>query len=141
VTITRAGTIEETAFLQTLKLKVGARVMLINNINTLDGLTNGAQGRVIDILAKDDRVRYIIVKFDNPNIGNEQRRKFYHLPAILRNPGLTVTPIERSSFSYTLGDVRKNHGARATLLQFPLKLSWACTSHKVCMFYKYHNTE
>ena len=131
VTITRAGTIEETAFLQTLRLKVGARVMLINNINTLDGLTNGAQGRVTDILAKDDRVRYIIVKFDNPNIGNEQRRKFNRLPSILRNPGLTVTPIERSSFSYTLGDVRKNHGARATLLQFPLKLSWACTSHKV----------
>ena len=139
VTVKSAGTIEETAFLQTLNLKVGARVMLIHNINTMDGLTNGAQGMVAEILAKDNRVRYILVKFDNPNIGNEQRRKFNRLPSVTRNPGLT--PIERFSFSYTLGDVRKDHGARATLLQFPLKLSWACTSHKVRAWYKDYNTE
>jgi hypothetical protein len=131
VTIKASGTIEETAFLQTLHLKVGARIMLIHNINTMDGLTNGAQGKVMEILAKDDRVRYILIKFDNPNIGNEQRRKFSRLPSIASHPDLT--PIERFSISYTLGDVRKNHAARATLLQFPLKLSWACTAHKVKM--------
>jgi hypothetical protein len=132
--IKSAGTIEDTAFLQTLRLKAGARVMLIHNINTMDGLTNGAQGKVMEILAKDERVRYILIKFDNPNIGNEQRRKFSRLPSVARHPDLT--PIERFSFSYTLGDVRKNHGARATLLQFPLKLSWASTSHKVRVPYK-----
>lgn len=129
ITIKEAGTIEETAFLQTLKLKVGARVMLIQNINTLDGLTNGAQGKVMEILAKGERVRFVMVKFDNPNIGSEQRRKFNRLPSLAIYPDLT--PIEVFSFSYTLGDVRKNNAARATLLQFPLKLSWACTAHKV----------
>ena len=132
VTIKPGGTIEETAFLQTLRLKVGARIMLIHNVNTLDGLTNGAQGRVMDILAKNERVRYILVKFDSPHIGHAQRRKFKCLPSITRCSDLT--PIERFSFSYTLGDIRKDHAARATLLQFPIKLSWACTSHKVRVF-------
>lgn len=131
VNITNAGTVEETAFLQTLRLKVGARVMVIHNINTSDGLTNGARGMVMDILAKEERVRYVLVQFDNPSIGMEQRRKFRHLPSIARQPHLT--PIEKFHFSYTLGDVRKNHGARATVIQFPLKLSWASTAHKVCL--------
>ena len=131
VSIKPGGTIEETAFLQTLRLKVGARIMLIHNVNTLDGLTNGAQGSVMQILAKDEKVRYILVRFDSPNIGCGQRRKFSRLQTFAQHPDLT--PVERFSFSYTLGDVRKNHAALATLLQFPLRLSWACTSHKVLM--------
>ena len=129
VFIKSAGTIEETAFLQTLRLKVGARVMIIHNINTIDGLTNGARGKVMEIIAKEDRVRFILIQFDNPNIGIEQRRKFRHLPSISRHPDLT--PIDKFHFSYTLGDVRKNHAARAMVIQFPLRLSWASTAHKV----------
>ena len=130
VNIKNAGTVEETAFLQTLRLKVGARIMVIHNINTADGLTNGARGKVMEILAKEERVRYVLVQFDNPNIGMEQRRKFRHLPSIARQP--LLTPIEKFQFSYTLGDIRKNHAARATVIQFPLRLSWASTVHKVC---------
>ena len=132
VSIKPGGTIEETAFLQTLRLKVGARIMLIHNVNTLDGLTNGSQGRVMEVLSKNERVRYILIKFDSPNIGHEQRRKFSRLPSLARCSDLT--PVERFSFSYTLGDVRKDHAARATLMQFPLKLSWAYTSHKVRLY-------
>ena len=130
INIKPAGTVEETAFLQTLRLKTSARVMLIYNVNTLDGLTNGAQGTVMEILAKEERVHYILIKFDNPDIGLEQRRKFLRLPSVSRRPDLI--PIERFSLSYTLGDLRKNHGA--SLLQFPLKLSWASTSHKVSQY-------
>ena len=126
--VTEAGTIEDTAFLQTLKVKVGARVMLIHNISTLDGLTNGAQGQVMEVLASNDRAKYIVVKFDNPSVGQEQRRKFIFLPSIAKKEDWT--PIERHNLSYTLGDIRKDHGARASFLQFPLKLSWALTAHK-----------
>ena len=126
--ITAAGTIEDTAFQETLKLKVGARVMLIHNVNTLDGLTNGAQGKIMDVVTKNEKVRYVIVKFDNPDIGAEQRRSCRFIPSVARSEDLT--PIPRFELSYTLGDVRKDHGARASFLQFPLKLSWALTAHK-----------
>ena len=41
-----------------------------------------------------------------------------------------LTPIERVNFSYTLGNVSKNHAARASIMQFPIKLCWAITSHR-----------
>ena len=123
-----SGTIEETAFLQTLRLKVGARVMLIHNINTEDGLTNGAQGEVVEVVLRNNNVRYVLIKFDNSNIGKEHRRKFRFLPAVVRCND--VIPIEKFNLSYTLGDVRKDHAARASLTQFPLKLSWASSAHK-----------
>ena len=69
------GSIGTTAFLQTLKLKVGSRVMLIFNINTLDGLTNGAQGEIVNIIIQQDKPLFIMVKFYNEKIGYEQRRK------------------------------------------------------------------
>ena len=124
--VTDAGTIGDTAFLQTLKVKVGARVMLIHNIDTLDGLTNGAQGEVKEFVKIKDKIKYIVIKFDNSNIGQERRRKSKFLPSVAKSNNLT--PIERHNLSYTLGDIRKDHGARASFLQFPLKLSWALTA-------------
>ena len=106
--------------------------MLVHNVNTEDGLTNGAQGRVVEILEREGRVRYVLIQFDNPSIGMDQRRKFGHLISIRKHPNLT--PIERFHFSYTLGDVRKDHAARATVMQFPLRLSWSSTAHKVRLY-------
>lgn len=128
-TIQSSGAIENTAFLQTLRLKVNARVMLIHNINTLDGLSNGQQGEVVDILEKDGKVQFIMVRFNNESIGMEQRRKFKHLQAVSKNKAWI--PIEKLHYHYPLGDMRKNHGARVTLIQFPLKLAWSLTAHKV----------
>ena len=48
--IKKHGTIDDTAFKKTLHLKVGAKVMLIHNINLLDSLVNGQIGEVIDFL-------------------------------------------------------------------------------------------
>ena len=129
INVKPTGTIEETAFFQTLRLKIGARIMLIHNVNTGDALTNGAQGVVEELLTQDNRVRYVLIKFDNPSVGQEQRNKLRFLPSVAKRPDLT--PIEKFAFSYTLGDARKNHGATAILYQYPLKLSWAATSHKV----------
>ena len=105
--------------------------MLINNVNTIDGLVNGAQGYVQEILTSgsDKKVKYVLVKFDDPKIGEEQKRKFKFLQNITKNMG-TAVPIESINFSYTLGDVNKKHGASASFQQIPLKCSWALTSHK-----------
>ena len=48
--IKKHGTIDDTAFKKTLHLKVGAKVMLIHNIDLLDSLVNGQIGEVIDFL-------------------------------------------------------------------------------------------
>ena len=129
VKIKADGTIEDTAFLDNLELKVGARVMLIHNVCTADGLTNGAQGVVEKVIQNEGKVRYVMVKFDDKKVGREQRHKYRFLASVCDTEG--VTPIEKINFSYTLGNVSKNHAARASFLQIPLKLSWAVTSHKV----------
>ena len=82
----------------------------------------------MDVLASGQTLQYILVKFDNSSIVQKQRRKQWHIPKVSCNPDLV--PIERFSFCYSLGDVNKKHGAKASLLQFPIRLSWAMTSHK-----------
>ena len=129
VKINLDGTIEDTAFLNQIHIREGARVMIIHNINTSDGLTNGAQGSLVKILTEDKKVRYLMIKFDNEKIGREQRIKFKFLSSKCNLDDLV--PIERVNFSYTLGNVAKNHAARASFLQFPVKLSWAITAHRV----------
>ena len=42
------GTVGETGFLDKLELKKGSKVMLLYNVDTADGLTNGAQGTICD---------------------------------------------------------------------------------------------
>ena len=129
VRITEAGTIEDTAFLNRLELKVGARVMLVHNVDTQDGLTNGAQGSVEQILSHNKQIRYVMVRFDNENVGQCLRHKLRFLAAVTNIKALT--PIEKVTVSYTLGKLSKNHAARASFKQIPLKLSWALTAHKV----------
>jgi len=109
VKINADGSIEKTLFLDVLELKVGASVMLINNVNTIDGLVNGAQGYVQEILTSgsERKVNYVLVKFDDPKIGDEQKRKFKFLQNITKNMA-TAVPIESINFSYTLGDVNRN---------------------------------
>ena len=101
---------------------------LFRTLRISDGLTNGQQGTVKDVDVRDGRVHRIFIKFDNSNIVTQQRNKFNHLTKVTRN--IEWIPIEKSNHQYTLGDVSKNHGARASLIQFPLRLSWAMTSHK-----------
>lgn len=130
VKINEDGTIENTSFFDILHLKEGARVMLISNINTTDKLVNGVQGIIQNILSDEQgQVRYVIVSFDNKSVGKEQKHKFKFLNRIINlKDGV---PIERVNITYTLGNIKKNHGAKAAFLQLPLKLSWSITSHKV----------
>ena len=65
---------------KTLQIKIGAWVMLTNNINTPDGLTNGAMGTVTHVVGRDVNTT-ILVKFDNALVRHvaKQNSKYKHI--------------------------------------------------------------
>ena len=89
------GTIDDTSFLKTLKVKVGARVMLIWNVSIWDKLVNGMTGSVIELLFNFREVngevrrtlKAIVVKFDNETVGEETRERNWHLSESIRSGG------------------------------------------------------
>jgi len=123
-----AGEINKTPFQKELKLKIGAKVMLTYNVDTSDGLTNGARGEIIGFL-KDSKstITRLIIKFQNVTVGQDKRRC---------SPDITTqypcgTPIEKVNFSFSISQSKKSIVNTASVIQFPIRLAFACTAHKV----------
>lgn len=126
------GTIGNTDFLDIFEFKIGARCMMIYNVDLVDDLFNGTSGIIIGVeYDKKGQIKCIIVKFDNPSWGQNQRS---------RNPGYATkyasqngTPIFRYEHEYQLsgGSRKYAHAGRGKLIQFPLRLNYAQTSHKM----------
>ncbi len=106
---------------KSLELAVDARIMLLKNINVSDGLVNGIFGTIKEFHYVDNETfpSKIYIEFDNEQIGTQERAKN---PCL--KPGLEkATPIEPEEDKVTSsGGVRR---------QFPIRLAWACTVHKV----------
>ena len=114
----------ETGGLETqLKVAVGCRVMLTYNIDVSDGLSNGATGTVSHIILLGNTVITILVEFDDPKVGIKAKRL-----SQFRKDYPNSVPITRHEATFNIG-VRKC--INATRRQFPLRLSWASTIHKV----------
>ena len=129
--IKESGTIDKTQFMDSLEVKVGAPVMVIYNINTRDSLVNGARGLVINMVEESSVVKAIIVKFDNPEAGLEQVKDHQHF---MEKHGLkSGVPIFRVLFEYPLpySKGKKTHGCTGKINQFPIRLSWGSTAHKL----------
>nr|XP_061838349.1 uncharacterized protein LOC133620798 isoform X2 [Nerophis lumbriciformis] len=115
------GKTSYTCLAKSLCLAPEARVMLCKNVAVADGLVNGACGTVtyIQFGADEDFPLVVYVKFDDPKIGSQRRKERSH--AAVECPHSTaIDPVEDSA--------TKRGGLRR---QFPLKLAWACTVHKV----------
>ena len=124
----KEGTVGNSSFMDSLRLKLGCKVILIHNIDTSDGLTNGQLGRLIgSITTEDGKTSKFIVQFKNERVGRKSRSNNQAFTA--KYPNGTV--IEKVSFSYSLSKKASTASAKATLIQFPLKVAHAITAHKI----------
>ena len=98
------------------------------NVCTTDGLTNGQLGVLIDVLKNSNgEVEKLIVKFNKPNVGSATRGQ--NPTMAKRYPDCVV--IGRVKLEYSLRKKGGVEGAKATVIQFPIRLAHAITSHKV----------
>lgn len=126
--IENTGNIANTNLQQTFKFKVGCKVMLTYNLNTCDSLVNGSHGVIIEIGYNDkSKISEIHVDFKN-KCGKETAKKY---PDLEKKYGVPVVPIKMYEAVYRIG--RENVGVKstATAVQYPLKLAFSVTSHKV----------
>ncbi|XP_062618494.1 uncharacterized protein LOC134280069 [Saccostrea cucullata] len=104
-----------------LLMGVGARVMLTRNCNVEDGLVNGVMGHVTHFVqGQIHGVKTVIavgVIFDNINVGMKSGNK-------TRNGNIVL--VERVQ-----EEILEQKTKNVVRHQFPLRLSWACTAHKV----------
>lgn len=78
-------------------------------------------------------MRAIIVVFDDPETGLEQIERHRHDEELRKYEKIRGVPIFRSAQTYDVPHRNnlKRHGAKCQIKQFPLKLAWGSTAHKV----------
>ena len=102
--------------------------MLTYNVNTADGLTNGSRGTLIGVVINQtEEITSLIVKFENPDHGQMKRDLTPELAS--KYPGGTT--IEKVSFGFSLSKSKRGSIATAKVIQFPIKLAFAATAHKI----------
>ncbi|CAG2211667.1 unnamed protein product [Mytilus edulis] len=93
-----------------------ARVMLIRNVDVACGLVNGAMGTVTEVLPPKQGLSMpqgVMVLFDNERICQDKTS------SRSKHQAIKITMFE------------ENLPKKAVRFQFPLRLAWACTIHKV----------
>ena len=105
--------------LKLLILSVGARVMLIRNVNVCDGLANGTQEMIVDFICSNKTPVAILVRFDNIKVRSETKSvtKFD-----LSRYSKDLIPIEPVEAMFSL-KTKNSQNLQVTRRQFPLKLS------------------
>ena len=116
--------IAESCLPEELTLCPGARVMLTCNLDAQDGLTKGAIGTVTSIISSGGTLGLpgaICVLFDDVNIGRKRRQSCPPPPNV--DPNSTIIKPHT--------DIIQHKPFQVTRHQFPLKLAWGMSIHKV----------
>ena len=104
--------------------------MVNNNIDTSDGITNGTLGMLVDVIKNSKKeVHSLVIDLGNPSKGRSNTAR--HETITKGKPGRIV--LEKVRWDY-LDKKQKGGGkggATATVIQFPVRLAWAITLHKI----------
>ena len=120
-----SGYIHKTNIPLVVDLKVRARVTLTYNIDVSDSLCNGSLGEVVGFKRDNNNViKYVMVKFDKISAGSERRKNYKFLESEFGY----ATPIDLLEQEYHQG---KESSSSATAINWPLKLAWGITLHKI----------
>ena len=130
----KKGTVGNSNFSEILQLKLGARVMLVYNIDIPDLLVNGALGTLVGLeFDKKGNVECIIVSFDKPETGVNQMKSFPEVT--YKYSSQRGCPIYKQTVEELISTSTRRkgkvHGSTYKLTQFPLRLAWGSTAHKV----------
>ena len=123
---TQTGNLEKV-----LVLKEGARVMLTNNLDVKDGLTNGAFGNIRKILTTSGKnklgkekevIACVLVEFDHERVGASAKRH-----SMYKKTFPNCVPVRCVEVPFS---IRGSQTVQITRRQIPLALAWAVTIHK-----------
>ena len=107
----------------------GARVMITRNIDVQDGLVNGAQGTVLGFIpntTNGENIKAILIQFDKAGVGSSAVAASRFDLSSFPSTAVPITPVE---IRFTVSKCKQ--GLDIAWIQFPLKLAFACTIHKV----------
>ena len=122
------GNVGNTSLIDELLLKVGAQVMIVHNIDTLDQLSNGQIGVLVDFVRTEDKkIEILVIKLRDQSAGSQNKTKHPYLSK--KFPGCVF--IKRVSIQYSVRKKSGDIGSMATVIQFPIKLAHAITAHKI----------
>ena len=89
--------------------------MIIHNIDTVDSLPNGQLGVLVDVIrTTSGDVDKLVIKLQNQTAGKKIQQNHPRIAA-----------------QYTIRKKSGDVGTTAIIIQFPVKLAFAITSHKI----------
>lgn len=110
-----------------LLLKESGNYMVTYNIDTSDGLTNGATCKITNVQCVNNNPTVVWVLFLDKEVGSIKRQKNRHLSSASSDLDKCWTPILKIQREF---QVEKNNNVKVVRKQFPLTPVEAITIHK-----------